>query len=47
MLVGTSSGAAAAVALRVASELRSGVVVAVFPDSGDKYLSGAFWFEEK
>lgn len=47
MLVGISSGAAAAVALRIASSLRSGVVVAIFPDSGDKYLSNSFWAEAK
>ena len=45
LLVGISSGAAAVAALRVASELRSGVVVTVFPDSGDKYLSNRFWRE--
>ncbi len=43
LLVGISSGAAAAVSMRVASELKSGVVVTVFPDSGDKYLSHRFW----
>jgi cysteine synthase B len=43
MLVGISSGAAAVAALRVAAELRSGVVVTVFPDSGDKYLSTPVW----
>ncbi len=46
MLVGISSGAAASVALRMASELDSGVVVVIFPDSGDKYLSNRFWTEE-
>jgi cysteine synthase B len=45
MLVGVSSGAAAVCALRVAAELDRGVVVTVFPDSGDKYLSLAFWGE--
>src|SRR5262249_10931570 len=39
LLVGISSGAALACALEVARELTSGVVVTVFPDSGDKYLS--------
>lgn len=43
MFVGVSSGAAAAAALRVASHLREGNVVVVFPDSGFKYLSQAFW----
>ncbi len=45
LLVGISSGAAAAGALRVASEIGEGVVVTVFPDSGDKYLSHNFWNE--
>ncbi len=45
LLVGVSSGAAAACALKVASELREGTVVTVFPDSGDKYLSNSFWEE--
>ncbi len=45
LLVGVSSGAATACALRVASELSSGVVVVIFPDSGDKYLSNDFWNE--
>lgn len=39
MFVGTSSGAAAVAALRVAERLTHGVVVTVFPDSGFKYLS--------
>jgi cysteine synthase B len=45
MLVGISSGAAAAAALRIASGLEAGVVVTIFPDSGDKYLSNSFWAE--
>ena len=45
LLVGVSAGAAAVAALRVASELESGVVVTVFPDAGDKYLSERFWDE--
>jgi cysteine synthase B len=43
LLVGISSGAAAACALRIASELKEGVVVTIFPDSGDKYLTNRFW----
>ncbi|MBV6451089.1 MAG: Cysteine synthase [Anaerolineales bacterium] len=39
LFVGISSGAAMVAALRVARELDQGVVVTVFPDSGDKYLS--------
>ena len=47
LLAGISSGAAAACALRVASELRAGVIVTVFPDSGDKYLTNSFWNESE
>src|SRR5687767_8572793 len=43
MLVGISAGAAALCALRVARELKQGVIVTIFPDSGDKYLSQRFW----
>jgi cysteine synthase B len=43
LLVGVSAGAACAAALGVARRLRSGVVVTIFPDSGDKYLSERFW----
>jgi cysteine synthase B len=43
LFVGISSGAAAAAALRVASELEEGVLVTVFPDSGYKYLSERIW----
>lgn len=44
LFVGVSSGAAAAVALKVAEELEQGVVVCVFPDAGYKYLSDkALW----
>ncbi|HXF04428.1 MAG TPA: cysteine synthase family protein [Blastocatellia bacterium] len=46
LLVGVSSGAAAAAALAVARRVRSGVIVTIFPDSGDKYLSERFWEEE-
>jgi len=41
LFVGTSSGAAAVAALQVAAELDEGMVVAIFPDAGFKYLSDA------
>lgn len=47
LLVGVSSGAALVAALKVADRLSSGVVVTIFPDSGDKYLSERFWDEGK
>src|SRR5215813_11608292 len=43
LLVGVSAGAALAAALEVAGSTDSGVVVTVFPDGGDKYLSEKFW----
>lgn len=43
LLVGQSSGAALVGALEVARDLRDGVVVVIFPDSGDRYLSTALW----
>lgn len=43
LLVGVSSGAAAVAAHQVAANLTSGVVVTIFPDSGTRYLSEAFW----
>jgi len=43
ILVGQSSGAAMVAALRIARRLRDGVVVTVFPDFGDKYLSTNLW----
>jgi len=43
LLVGISAGAALVCALEVACELEHGVVVTIFPDGGDKYLSEAFW----
>lgn len=45
MLVGISSGAAMVAALRVAAKIGRGVIVTIFPDSGDKYLSERFWEE--
>jgi S-sulfo-L-cysteine synthase (O-acetyl-L-serine-dependent) len=43
LLVGISGGAAVAAALRVASRVRSAVIVTIFPDSADKYMSERFW----
>ena len=45
LLVGVSAGAALACAIKVARNLESGVIVTVFPDGGDKYLSERFWDE--
>lgn len=45
LLVGVSAGAAMVAALTVAKSARRGVIVTVFPDSGDKYLSERFWEE--
>jgi cysteine synthase B len=47
LLVGVSSGAALACAMKVAENIESGVIVTVFPDAGDKYLSERFWKEGK
>ena len=45
LLVGLCSGVAMAGALKVARQLSSGVVVVIFPDGGDRYLSEHFWDE--
>jgi cysteine synthase B len=45
LLPGISSAAAVVAALRVAERDRQGVIVVVFPDSGDRYLSEEFWTE--
>ena len=42
-LVGVSSGANMVAAMKVASELKRGVVVTIFCDSASKYLSESFW----
>jgi S-sulfo-L-cysteine synthase (O-acetyl-L-serine-dependent) len=39
LFVGTSSGAALAAALKIAEMLEQGVLVVMFPDGGDRYLS--------
>jgi cysteine synthase B len=43
LLVGVSAGAALACALQVAGKIKQGVIVTIFPDGGDKYLSERFW----
>src|SRR5215510_4410116 len=45
LLVGISSGGALAAALKVAQRLKEGVIVTIFPDGGDKYLTDRFWQE--
>jgi cysteine synthase B len=39
LFVGTSGGAAAAVALRIAKRIERGTIVVILPDRGDRYLS--------
>ncbi len=49
LLVGVSSGAALWGALEIAKQIprtQNAVVVMIFPDSGDKYLSERFWEED-
>jgi cysteine synthase B len=49
ILAGVSSGAALCACLDVARRLPRGeraVIVTVFPDSGEKYLSERFWNDE-
>lgn len=43
IFVGMSSGAAMHIALRKSSELAEGVIVVIFPDRGDRYLSTALF----
>jgi cysteine synthase B len=45
ILIGISSGAAVAMALKVAHEIESGTVVTILCDGADKYLSASFWEE--
>ncbi|MGH9434730.1 MAG: PLP-dependent cysteine synthase family protein [Terriglobia bacterium] len=45
LLVGVSAGAAMVAALKVAESIRDGMIVTIFSDSGDKYLSERFWSE--
>ena len=43
LLAGISSGAAVAAMLDVARRLERGVIVTVFPDGAEKYLTDKFW----
>ena len=43
LFAGVSSGAVVSAALEVARELDEGIIVAVLPDAGYKYLSERFW----
>ncbi len=45
LFVGISAAAAVAVALRAASELDRGTVVAILPDGGTRYMADRFWSE--
>lgn len=46
LFVGYSSGAAMKAAMDIAKELKQGTIVAIFPDSGDRYLSTSFMLEQ-
>ena len=39
IFVGMSSGAAMYAALKIAAKIRSGNIIVIFPDRGEKYLS--------
>jgi len=43
LLAGISSGAALAASLDVARRLETGVIVTIFPDGAEKYLTDSFW----
>jgi cysteine synthase B len=45
LLIGISGGANLAAALRIARETSNAVIVTIFCDNGDKYLSERFWDE--
>jgi len=45
LLAGVSAGASVVAALKMARRVGRGVIVTIFPDSGDKYLSERFWDE--
>jgi len=43
LFVGISSGAALAGAVKLAEEVKKGLIVVIFPDGGEKYLSTPLW----
>jgi len=43
MMAGISSGAAMCAMLQVASRLEKGIIVTIFPDGAEKYLTEKFW----
>jgi S-sulfo-L-cysteine synthase (O-acetyl-L-serine-dependent) len=43
LFAGLSSGAAMVASMKVAENVDQGVIVTIFPDGGDKYLSEEFW----
>jgi S-sulfo-L-cysteine synthase (O-acetyl-L-serine-dependent) len=43
LVVGQSAGAAMVAALQVAKEIDAGLIVVIFPDFGDRYLSTSLW----
>ena len=47
LFLGMSSGAAVAVAIRKARELESGLIVAIAPDGGERYLSTTLFTEKE
>ena len=47
LFVGMSAGAAMAVALRLAREMKEGRIVAILPDGGERYLSTSLFVDRK
>jgi cysteine synthase B len=45
-MVGISAGAALSATLQVARTVERGVIVTVFPDGAEKYLTENFWTAE-
>ncbi len=43
LLIGISSGAVISACIKLSDELDQGIIVTIFPDSADKYLSEKFW----
>ena len=46
LLAGISSGAALAVVLELARRIKNGVIVTIFPDGAERYLTDSFWNAE-